>query len=198
MTRLFAVLLLLGWGVQTSVLGDDYDVVYVPTPDDVVNAMLELANVTKEDVVYDLGCGDGRIVATAAKRWGCEGVGIDISPIRVQESLELVEKANVSHLVKIRQADIFETDLSEATVVTLYLLPELNRRLVPQLETMKEGSRIVAHEYEGLDELGIIPDATVRVVSREDNTSHMLYLWSIPFQRKKAPNPEVVREARGG
>jgi len=165
---------------------DDLDVVYVPTPEDVVTAMLELAKVTKDDVVYDLGCGDGRIVAAAAKRWGCRGVGIDLSPSRVRESLETAERANVSHLVTIRQADIFDMDLSGATVVTLYLLPPLNRKLVPQLEKMKPGSRVVSHVYDGLDELGIVPDATVRVISREDNSSHMLYLWTVPFQRKGA------------
>ena len=187
-----ALRLLLGaaiiWAVPYFANGDDkeeLDVVYVPTPDDVVNAMLELAKVTADDVVYDLGCGDGRIVATAAKRWGCKGVGIDINPDRVRESIELVDRANVSHLVQIREADIFEIDLSEATVITLYLLPTLNRQLVPQLEKMKPGSRVVSHVYDGLDELGIAPDTTMRVVSREDNTSHMLYLWTLPFNRKK-------------
>ena len=164
---------------------DDLDVVYVPTPSDVVNAMLELAKVTTEDVIYDLGCGDGRIVVTAAQRWGCRGVGIDLSAARVRESLAGARQANVSHLVEIRQEDIFDTDLSAATVVTLYLLPPLNRGLVPQLERMKPGSRVVSHVYDGLDELGIIPDATLRVISREDNTSHMVYLWTVPFKRTR-------------
>ena len=194
MTRylLGAALLLL----SAPLLADDadLDVVYVPTPDDVVTAMLELAKVAKDDIVYDLGCGDGRIVAAAAKATGCKGVGIDISPDRVRESLALVEQANVSHLVKIQQADIFDIDLSEATVVTLYLLPPLNRRLVPQLEKMKPGSRIVSHEYDGLDELGIVPETTVRVISREDNTSHMLYLWTIPFNKKKQPTVKISGE----
>ena len=173
--------------ISAPAADDELDVVYVPTPDDVVNAMLEFVKVSKDDVIYDLGCGDGRIVATAAKRWGCKGVGIDISPARVKESLETVERANVSDLVEIRQADIFETDLSKATVVALYLLPHLNRQLVPKLEKMKKGSRVVSHEYEGLEELGIVPEATLRVVSREDNTSHMLYLWKIPFTRADQP-----------
>jgi len=167
--------------------GADLDVVYVSTPEDVVDAMLELAKVSEHDVVYDLGCGDGRIVVEAARRWGCRGVGVDLSQECVQLSHQTASKANVSHLVEIRQADIFETDLSGATVVTLYLLPELNRRLVPQLEKMKPGSRIIAHNYEGLDELGIVPEAVVRVVSREDNVSHVLYLWKLPFVRKAPP-----------
>ena len=171
--------------VLLCAVDDDLDVVYVPTPEDVVHAMLELAKVTREDVVYDLGCGDGRIVAAAAKRWGCRGVGIDLSPARVRESLELAERANVSHLLEIREENIFDTDLSEATVVALYLSPPLNRQLVPQLERMKPGSRVVSHVYDGLDELGIVPDLTLRIISREDNSSHMLYLWTIPFQRKR-------------
>jgi SAM-dependent methyltransferase len=166
-----------------SAVDDDLDVVYVPTPEDVVNAMLELAKVTKGDVVYDLGCGDGRIVATAAKRWGCRGVGIDLSPARVRESWETAERANVKHLLEIREENIFDTDLSEATVVALYLSPPLNRKLVPQLERMKPGSRVVSHVYDGLDELGIIPDTALRVISREDNSSHMIYLWTVPFRR---------------
>ncbi len=191
MSRSFAATVLLALGpVLVTASDDGLDVVYVPTPEDVVIAMLELAGVTREDVIYDLGCGDGRIVVAAAKRWGCRGVGIDLGPARVRESRELAERANVSHLVDIRQADIFETDLSGATVVTLYLLPHLNRQLVPQLERMKPGSRVVSHVYDGLDELGILPTATLRVVSREDNTSHMLYLWTVPFQRRQGTNPQ--------
>lgn len=159
--------------------------VYVATPHDVASKMLELANVTKDDVVYDLGCGDGRIVATAAKRWGCRGVGIDISPVRVEESLAVAKEANVSHLVEIREQNVFETDMSEATVVMLYLLPSMNKKLVPQLEKMKPGSRIVAHEYEGMDELGIVPDKRVWVTSREDNTAHLLILWTLPFKKEE-------------
>jgi SAM-dependent methyltransferase len=181
-TVLLAAWALLGW-LPAS---DDatLDVVYVPTPEDVVEAMLDLARVTPHDVVYDLGCGDGRIVVAAAKRRGCRGVGIDLSPARVREANALADRHNVRHLVEIRQEDLFGTDLSGATVVALYLLPELNRRLVPQLERMRPGSRIVSHVYDGLDELGIVPDATIRVVSREDNTSHLLHLWTVPFRRR--------------
>lgn len=172
--------------VPASAADDEHlDVVYVPTPQDIVEAMLVLARVTPQDVVYDLGCGDGRIVVTAAKRWGCAGVGIDLSPIRIAEARALAERGNVAHLLAFRQEDLFRTDLSGATVVALYLLPHLNRRLVPQLERMAPGSRIVSHVYDGLDELGILPDATLRVVSREDNSSHLLYLWTVPFRKRQ-------------
>src|SRR5207237_2919427 len=109
-------------------------VIYVPTPQKVVDKMLEMAKVTKDDVVYDLGCGDGRIVVTAAKKYGAKGVGIDIDPVRVKESLKNVEDNKVQGLVEIKQDDIFKQDLSPASVVTLYLLPELNVKLIPQLE----------------------------------------------------------------
>lgn len=176
--------LILGLAAAGTISADDgADVVYVPTPHDVVSKMLELAEVTRDDVVYDLGCGDGRIVATAAKRWGCRGVGVDISPVRVKEALEVAEDAGVSDLVEIREESVYDTDLSDATVVMLYLLPSMNRKLVPQLEKMKPGSRIVAHEYEGLDELGIVPDKRVWVTSKEDNTAHLLILWTLPFKK---------------
>ena len=160
------------------------DVVYVPTPHDVSSKMLELAGVTKSDVVYDLGCGDGRIVATAAKRWGCRGVGIDISAERVKDALEVAADYGVTDLVEIRKESVFDTDLTEATVVMLYLLPSMNKKLVPQIEKMKPGSRIVSHEYEGIDELGIVPDKRIWVTSREDNTEHQLILWTLPFKKK--------------
>ncbi len=115
------------------------DVIYVPTPNDVVDRMLELANVQKDDLLYDLGCGDGRIVVTAAKRFGCKAVGYDIDPKRIKESQENVAKNNVGHLVTIEQKDIFTLDLSKADVITLYLLPSLNVKLIPQLKKLKGG-----------------------------------------------------------
>jgi SAM-dependent methyltransferase len=124
------------------------DVVFVPTPQAVVDKMLELAEVKKGDVVYDLGCGDGRIVVTAAKKYGVKAVGFDIDPKRVKEARARVKENRVGHLVEIRQADIFKLDLCEATVVTLYLLPELNVKLMPQLEKLEPGSRIVSHEFD--------------------------------------------------
>ncbi len=119
------------------------DVIFVPTPQDVLEKMLKMVKVKKDDLLYDLGCGDGRIVVTAAKKYGCKCVGYDIDPERVKESLENVRKNNVGHLVRIEQQDIFTLDLSEADVITLYLLRSLNTKLIPQLEKLKPGSRIV-------------------------------------------------------
>ena len=123
------------------------DVIFVPTPQAVMDKMLGMAEIKTGDVLYDLGCGDGRIVVTAAKRYGVKAVGFDIDPNRIRESLENVKSNNVQHLVTIKQADIFTLDLREASVVTLYLLPELNVKLMPQLEKLKPGSRIVSHDF---------------------------------------------------
>jgi SAM-dependent methyltransferase len=164
------------------------DVVFVPTAHDVVGKMLELAGVKKDDVVYDLGCGDGRIVATAAKKFGCKGIGFDINPLRIKESLATVDKYNVGHLVKIEKKNIFTVDLSQADVITLYLLPELNGRLIPQFNKMKPGSRIVSHEYGMKDSEGnelAKPDKEIDIISREDNTSHTIYFWTIPLKLSK-------------
>ncbi len=125
------------------------DVIYVPTSQRVVDAMLKLASVTKDDVVYDLGCGDGRIVVTAAVQYGARGVGIDIDPQRVREARANVERAGVGNLVKIIEGDLFETPIGEATVVTLYLLPSLNVKLIPKLNTeLRPGTRIVSHSFD--------------------------------------------------
>ena len=124
------------------------DVIYVPTRQAVVDAMLKVANVNASDVVYDLGCGDGRIVVTAAKL-GARGIGIDIDPKRVAEANENVKKSGVGDRVKILNQDLFTTDLSEASVVTLYLLPSLNLKLRPTLwRTLKPGTRIVSHDFD--------------------------------------------------
>ena len=126
------------------------DVPYVPTPEDVVEAMLKLANVTKNDVVYDLGCGDGRIVITAAQKYGARGVGVDINPERIQDSNANAKKAGVTDRVKFVQQDLFETDFREATVVMLYLLPDVNLRLRPKLlSELKPGTRIVSQFQHG-------------------------------------------------
>ena len=119
------------------------DVIYVPTPEAVVEAMLQVANVTKNDVVYDLGCGDGRIPVTAARKYGARGVCFDIDPERIKEANANVAKNNVGNLVKVVHADLFEQDLSGASVITLYLLPSLNVKLMPKL--MKELQARHAH-----------------------------------------------------
>lgn len=158
------------------------DVIYVPTPNDVVDRMLELANVQKDDLLYDLGCGDGRIVVTAAKRFGCKAVGYDIDPKRVKESLENVATNNVGDLVTIEQKDIFTLDLSNADVITLYLLPSLNVKLIPQLKKLKAGSRIVSHDFRMR---GVKPDKVVNLTSSEDNAQHQIFLWTAPIKSKK-------------
>jgi SAM-dependent methyltransferase len=157
------------------------DVVYVGTPYDVISRMLQMAQVKKSDLVYDLGCGDGRIVVLAAQKYGCKAVGYDIDPVRVRESRANVAKNNVGKLVEIVQADIFTLDLSRATVIPLYLLPEMNRRLLPQLDKLKPGSRVVTHNY---DLEGIVADKVVDMVSNEDNSNHTLSLYTTPLKRK--------------
>lgn len=156
------------------------DVVYVPTPHDVVDRMLELAKVKKGEVLYDLGCGDGRIVITAAKKHGCRGVGYEIDSERVAEARKYVRKAGVAEAVTIKQQDIFTADLSPANVVTLYLLPDLNVKLIPQLETLAPGSRIVTHDF---DIAGVEPDKTVSFTSKEDGVKHTLYLFTVPLKK---------------
>ncbi|MGE3804993.1 MAG: TIGR03000 domain-containing protein [Gemmataceae bacterium] len=125
------------------------NILFVPTPDDVVAAMLEAVKLQKDDVVFDLGCGDGRIVVTAAVKYGAHGVGVDIDPRRVAEARQRVEKENVGELVEIRHGDALKVpDLARASVVTLYMLPEFNEKLKPILEReLKPGSRVVAHDF---------------------------------------------------
>ena len=154
------------------------DVVYVPTPQPVVDRMLQMAQVKKSDVVYDLGCGDGRIVITAAKRYGTRAYGFDIDPQRVSEAKANVKAAKVEDLVTIEQQDIFTLDLSPASVVTLYLLPKLNVRLIPQLEKLAPGSRIVSHDF-GMEGVKPVQQASMRIPGEAEN--HAIYLWKTPL-----------------
>jgi len=157
------------------------DCVYVPTPNDVVEKMLEMVGVKKSDLLYDLGCGDGRIVVMAAKKYGCKAVGYEIVPELVEKGRKIIEKRKVEHLAKIKQEDIFKLDLSEPSVVTLYLLPNMNIKLIPQLEKLKPGARIVAHDYPiG----GIKADKSVTMTSNEDNVKHTIYLYSVPLKKE--------------
>ena len=154
------------------------DVLFVPTPPDVVEAMLKLAEVSASDLVYDLGCGDGIIVATAAQKYGARAVGIDIDPQRVKESTDRIQKANVTDKVKILNQDLFTTDISQATVVTLYLLPSLNQKLIPKLnKELKPGTRIVSQSFNMGDQNP--PLKTLDVNGRS------VYLWKTPL--KPAP-----------
>jgi SAM-dependent methyltransferase len=148
------------------------DVIFVPTPNEVVEKMLEMAKVTAKDVVYDLGCGDGRIVITAAQKFGCRSVGIDIDPKRIQEATANAKAAKVTDKVKFVEADLFESDISEATVVTLYLLTRLNEKLKPKLlKDLKPGTRVVSHAFDMGDWK---PEATASV------NATTVYLWRIP------------------
>jgi tRNA G37 N-methylase Trm5 len=148
------------------------DVPYVPTPQEVVDEMLKLAKVTKNDVIYDLGSGDGRIVITAAQKYGARGVGIDIDADRIKEANENAKKAGVADRVKFIQQDIFQSDFKEATVVTLYLLPAINLKLRPKLwKELKPGTRVVSHAFDMGDWK---PEKVVEVNGRT------VYYWTIP------------------
>ncbi|BAZ53480.1 hypothetical protein NIES4103_61580 [Nostoc sp. NIES-4103] len=147
------------------------DVPYVPTPQPVVDAMLQVAKVGKNDVLYDLGSGDGRIVITAAQKYGTRGVGIDIDPERIQEANANAQKAGVTDRAQFRQQDLFKTDLSQATVITLYLLPEVNQKLRPELLKLKPGTRIVSHAFDMGDWQ---PQQTLQVDGKT------IYYWVVP------------------
>ena len=156
---------------QTAAPSRRPDVIFVPTPEAVVEAMLQVANVTKNDVVYDLGCGDGRIPITAARKYGARGFCYDIDPQRIKEANENVAKNNVGNLVTVVHADLFETDLSGASVVTLYLLPSLNVKLMPKLmKELKPGTRIVSHAF---PMPGWPPDRRLQVDEAE------IFLWIV-------------------
>ena len=122
---------------------------YVPTSPEVVSAMLKLAGVQKNDLVIDLGCGDGRIVITAAKEYGAHGIGVDIDPERIKEARENAQREGVANLVEFRQGDLFDADIKKANVVTLYLLPEVNIKLRPKLQReLRTGTRVVSHSFD--------------------------------------------------
>lgn len=161
------------------------DVVYVGTPHDIVAKMLEIAQVKKEDILYDPGCGDGRICVAAASKYGCKAIGFDLNPVRIKESLENVKRHGVESLVRIERKDIFTVDFTEATVVTSYLLPWMNKKLVPQVEKMKAGTRIVAHDYSFG---GFKPDKEITVKSKQDGVEHYIYLYTLPL----TPDPNAV------
>ena len=147
------------------------DVIYVPTPPEVVDAMLKMANVTSSDVVYDLGSGDGRIPIAAAQKFGARAVGIDINPVRIKEAMENHAKSGVGDKVRFLNQDLFETDLSPATVITLYLLPSLNQKLMPKLKQLKPGTRIVSHSFDMGTEWP--PERT------QDVNGRVVYYWTI-------------------
>jgi len=148
------------------------DVHYEPSPPEIVREMLRLAGVSKSDVVYDLGCGDGRIVIAAAREFGARAVGIDIDPQRIEESLDNARQAGVTRRVKFRNEDLFESDIHEATVVMLYLWPSVNLKLRPKLlKELRPGARVVSHSHDMGD---WAPEREIEV------DGHRIYLWTIP------------------
>ena len=154
---------------------------YVPTPQEVVERMLELAQVKKGDVVYDLGSGDGRIVVTAAKKYGVKAIGFEIDPERIKESAENIKKAGVGDLVEIRQQDIRTVDLSPATVLTMYLLPEVNLMIRPNIwKQMKPGSRVVSHDFD----MGDWKPLKTEQIKDGSSWDHTLYLWHVEAAKK--------------
>jgi tRNA G37 N-methylase Trm5 len=155
------------------------DVPYVPTPPEVVERMLDLAKVNKGDTLFDLGCGDGRIVVTAAKERGAKGTGIDINPQRIAEAKENARIAGVEDRVNFRVGDLFTSNFADATVVTLYLLPDVNRKLRPQLwKQLKVGTRVVSHDFDMGPEWP--PQKTEKIGNKT------LYFWTITPENKAA------------
>ncbi len=159
-------------GLEVMPESQNSDVPYVPTPKPVVDRMLEMADVDENDVVYDLGSGDGRIVIRAARKYGARGVGIEIDSDLVEEARKNAQEAGVSNLVEFRQGDLFEADISEATAVTLYLLPSVNKELRPKLfEELAPGTPVVSHDFD-MDEW--------ESEKRVEMDSDTVYRWTIP------------------
>jgi hypothetical protein len=163
-----------------EIVDQPLDVPYVPTPNEVVARMLIMAGVNNKDFLYDLGSGDGRIVITAARDYGARGIGYDLNPKRIQESNENARKAGVTNRVRFILKDIFEADLTGATVVTLYLLPDVNLRLRPKLlDELRPGTRIVSHNYDMGDwKAESVEELTIK------GTKHYVYRWTVPEKNK--------------
>jgi len=181
MTRFrFLRILLFGLGLHSLAAAQSTrapDVIYVPTPQEVVEDMLRLADIRKGDVLYDLGCGDGRIPVTAAKEYGVRAVGIDIDPERIREANENVKRNGVGALVQVRRDNLFQADFRDATVVTLYLLPDLNLKLRPRLlAQLRPGARIVSHQFDMGD---WAPEKKLEMNGRT------IYFWTVPEPNKK-------------
>src|SRR5579885_2696757 len=156
------------------------DVPYVPTTEEAVAAMLQLARVEKNDIVYDLGCGDGRIVVAAAKDFGARAVGIDINPERIAEARANAKRAGVENRVRFEEGDLFTADIHEATVVTLFLLSSVNQKLRPKLlADLKPGTRIVSNTFE-MGDWKPDKEATVEGTDHDSYFSRKLFLWTVP------------------
>lgn len=171
-----SLVLVPGWAQERR--APALDVPYVPTPTEVVNRMLELGEVGSQDLLYDLGCGDGRIVIAAAKQYGARGVGIDLDPERIREARAQARREGVQDRVRFLVGDLFQADVSPATVVTLYLLPRINRRLRPQLwRQLEVGTRVVSHEFDMGKEWP--PERSEKVGFRT------IHVWTIRAEHKK-------------
>mgnify|MGYP000220994926 CR=1 FL=1 len=192
LSRLALLLLLAGAAVaQAWSQSPRLDVPFVPTPQPVVDRMLDLAKVKSDDLIYDLGSGDGRIVITAAKRYGARGVGIDLDPQRIREARENAREAGVENKVQFINGDLFKTDLSKASVVTLYLLNSVNRDLRPQLwKQLKVGTRVVSHAFDMGDEW---PPERV-----EEVDGRTIYYWTITEANKRAAQRSAASGGRAG
>lgn len=179
--RSFRVAVWAGAGVLAAGLAPPsprLDVVYKATPPEVVERMLEVADLKAGDVLYDLGCGDGRIVVAAAQRYGVKAVGFDVDPKRVKEARENARENGVAALVTIKEQDLFMADLAGASVVTLYLLPNLNARLMPRLAHLKPGSRVVSHSF-------VMKGAKPRRVEKvrlANGGVRTVFLWVVPWE----------------
>lgn len=165
---------------QTAPPRPNLDVPYVPTTPEAVEAMLKLADVKETDVVYDLGCGDGRIVIAAAKKFGAHAVGIDIDPVRINEAKENAKKAGVENLVRFEQNDLFKADFHEASVVTLFLLSSVNLKLRPKLlQELKPGTRIVSNTFD-MGDWKADKEVTIGDSAEDSYLSHKFFLWTVP------------------
>lgn len=154
---------------------------YVPTPQEVVERMLEMAKVGPHDYLIDLGSGDGRIVITAAKKFGARGFGVDLNPVRIKESVDNAARAGVSDRIAFHQRDLFDTDMSDATVITMYLLPRVNLELRPKLLDLKPGTRLVSHDFD-MDEWKADEFASIDVKEKYGTAggSSLVYFWIVP------------------
>lgn len=162
------------------------EVPYVPTPPQVVEGMLKLGEIQSTDIVYDLGCGDGRIVIMAAEKFGARGTGIDINPERIREAEENASKSGVAKRVRFIEKNLFEADVHEATLVTLYLLPDVNRRLRPiLLRQLKVGTRIVSHAFD----MG-----EWQADKKIDVDGRIIFLWKVTEKAKKEFGGDAVSQ----
>jgi SAM-dependent methyltransferase len=181
-----ATLVIVVFATIQTVVSSQESIPYVPSTIPIVTKMLELASVTKDDLVYDMGCGDGRILIMAAKKYGARGVGIDLDPERIAEARKNAEQEGVSHLLEFRAEDGTKTDISKATVVTLYMFKWFNNAIRPKLQKLQPGSRVVAHDFD-IDEWK--PTSTVYLDSEKNGHEgierpHTLFLWLVGAEQK--------------